>query len=177
MAKFVNNLSVFTQRFQLELLAFVALAIVTAVVVLPLSVGAEPDGIDERRVQLEIAAMQNAFKDYGVLPENPYREADTFMKNIPVTAYNSVVWQTDSTPCIGASGENICDLYAQGQDVCAANFVPLGTILEVEGLGNCVVRDRMNARYFYRVDWFMGVDVQAAKQFGVRYRDVGILSY
>lgn len=92
-----------------------------------------------------------------------------------VVAYNSVPGQTDATPCISADGSDICTLYEQGEDTCAANFVKLGSKLEVEGLGTCVVRDRMNARYPNHVDWYMGDDVEAARNFGRRYLKVTIL--
>lgn len=85
-----------------------------------------------------------------------------------VSAYTSEVGQTDATPCISASGMNICHLYAEGTNVCATNAFPLGTLLEVEGLGTCVVEDRMNSRYRNRVDWYFGYDTQHALEFGVQ---------
>lgn len=87
-----------------------------------------------------------------------------------VTAYNvGVVAQTDNTPCIGASGDNLCELVERGQNVCAANFVQLGTYLEIEGIGKCLVLDRMNPRYSSRVDIAMGPDeINQAKEFGLR---------
>ena len=93
-----------------------------------------------------------------------------------ITAYNvGVVAQTDSTPCIGASGDDLCKLFEQGINICAANFVRLGTNLEIEGFGTCVVLDRMNKRYTSRVDILMGPDeIAKAKQFGLQYREVGI---
>lgn len=93
-----------------------------------------------------------------------------------ITAYNvGVVAQTDNTPCIGASGDNLCDLVEQGINICAANFVPLGTNLEIEGIGICKVLDRMNARYTSRVDIAMGPDeITEAREFGLQLREVGI---
>ena len=128
---------------------------------------------DARSIALQVAAIQNGFKDFGQLPESDLRDPDTYMQ-VSVTAYNSVPWQTDASPCIGAQGTDICEHLEAGSNTCAANFVPLGTVLEVEGLGTCVVRDRMNARYWYRVDWYMGEDVDAARAFGVRHLDIGI---
>lgn len=89
-----------------------------------------------------------------------------------VSAYNSVPEQTDETPCIGASGDDLCVLYAQGINICASNAFPLGTELQVEGLGECIVLDRMNRRYPESVDWYMGMDVQAALNWGVRNIEV-----
>ncbi len=132
-----------------------------------------PKEPDSRAVSLEIAAMQNTHKDFGVLPLSDVRKVDDQM-TMTVSAYNSVVWQTDDTPCIGAQGTDICELLEQGQQTCAANFVPIGTILNIEGLGMCTVRDRMNARYYYRVDWYMGQDIQAARNWGIRKKLISI---
>lgn len=124
-------------------------------------------------IGLEIDVLKNKLKDYGQLPEAESAPA-LYAKSMYVTAYNSVPWQTDATPCIGAQGTDICDIYAAGENVCAANFVPLGTVIEVEGLGHCTVRDRMNARYYYRVDWYMGMDIDGAKQFGIQNKTVHV---
>jgi len=93
-----------------------------------------------------------------------------------VTAYNvGLVAQTDNTPCIGASGDNLCQLVEGGVNVCAANFVPLGTYLEIEGIGICRVLDRMNARYAYRVDIAMGPDeIFEARGFGLQKLKVDV---
>ncbi len=133
----------------------------------------EQAAVDDRVVALEIAAMQNTHAAVESLPESENRELPSIV--VPVSAYNSVPWQTDATPCIGAQGTDICEKLERGLQTCAANFVPLGTVLEVDGLGTCTVRDRMNARYNYRVDWYMGMDIQAARNWGVRQKNVAIL--
>lgn len=92
-----------------------------------------------------------------------------------VSAYTSRVEETDDTPCIGASGDDLCALYAQGTNICASNAFPLGTELTVEGLGTCVVLDRMNSRYQHKVDWYMGYDLEAALNWGVRSVEVATL--
>ncbi len=159
--------------------------ILIGLMLLGLSIAVVPRGIAQANdadrdrgtdpaLNLEIEAMQNVNLPYGVLPENDLATADYALSNIAVSAYNSVAWQTDDTPCIGAQGTDICTLREQGEEVCAANFVPLGTVLRVEGLGDCVVRDRMNARYYYRVDWYMGMDIAAARQWGVQYQDIEV---
>ncbi len=128
----------------------------------------------EDSIQMQVEAIQNKTINYGVLPSAGERSPVKKMTSIPVTAYNSVPGQTDATPCIGAQGTDICAYLEAGSNTCAANFVPLGTVLEVEGLGTCVVRDRMNARYYYRVDWYMGMDVAAARSFGIQYKEIGV---
>ena len=108
------------------------------------------------------------------LPEIKDKELDVFNYRY-VTAYNvGVVAQTDNTPCIGASGKDLCELVGQGISICAANFVPLGTRLEIEGFGVCLVEDRMNARYTSRVDIAMGPnEITRAKEFGLKKLKVG----
>jgi 3D (Asp-Asp-Asp) domain-containing protein len=128
---------------------------------------------DDRVISLQVKALQNSFKEAGSFNTSDLRPAKIERK-ITVTAYNSVPWQTDDTPCIGAQNTDICKFYELGMNTCAANFVPLGTVLEVEDLGTCVVRDRMNARYTNRVDWYMHMDISAARKFGVQQKNIGI---
>lgn len=85
-----------------------------------------------------------------------------------VTAYTAEVGQTDETPCIGASGSDLCRRHAGGDRVCAANFIPLGSVLYIANVGECTVADRMAARHRERVDIFLGSDRQAALRFGKR---------
>ena len=94
-----------------------------------------------------------------------------------VTAYNAGdPSQTDDTPCISANGENICDALANGQKRCAANFVPLGSILYVDKFGVCLVTDRTNKRYRNRVDIAMQKgELYKARQFGRQKLHVKII--
>lgn len=87
-----------------------------------------------------------------------------------VTAYNvGVPEQTSDAPCIGASGDDLCARVEKGERICAANFVALGTVLRIEGIGECVVLDRMHRRFANRVDVAMKEDeVGLAREFGVR---------
>lgn len=118
---------------------------------------------------IQLAAMTNSYTINGHLvsaglPVEQVVMAETsFSAPLPVkgairtiTAYNAGdPAQTDNSPCISASGDNICNLLAKGEKICAANFVKLGTKLKIEGLGVCTVLDRMNSRYPDRVDWAM----------------------
>jgi len=65
-----------------------------------------------------------------------------------VTGYNTVPGQTDSTPCIAASGDNIC-----GRDdvVACPRRIALGTKVEIEGKVY-VCLDRLAKKYDYRID-------------------------
>jgi 3D (Asp-Asp-Asp) domain-containing protein len=92
-----------------------------------------------------------------------------------VTAYNvGVRAQTNDTPCIGAGGDDLCRLTTR-MKVCAANFVPLGTILEIEKFGECVVLDRMHRRFPHRVDIAMrDHETKEAREFGLQRRIVQV---
>jgi 3D (Asp-Asp-Asp) domain-containing protein len=94
-----------------------------------------------------------------------------------VTAYNvGVREQTSDSPCIGASGKDLCRLVDEGQNVCAANFVDLGTVLRIAELGECVVLDRMHRRFSHRVDIAMKEDaVEEALEFGLQRRHVEVM--
>ncbi len=96
---------------------------------------------------------------------------------LEVTAYNvGVREQTSETPCIGAIGQDLCQKVEQGEKICAANFVALGTILSIEGFGECVVLDRMHKRFPYRVDIAMREnEIAEAREFGLQKRFVEVL--
>lgn len=76
-----------------------------------------------------------------------------------ITMYTSMPIQTDSTPCIGANGQDVCVLWKKGQNICATNAYPIGTELHIDKLGDCLVTDRMNKRYKNRIDWYAGYDL------------------
>jgi len=115
-----------------------------------------------------------------IIPEQPkYEVVRESVRHI--TAYNvGDPYQTDSTPCTGAySKVNLCEEIEKGTNVCAANFVPLGTILRIgsgEESFECIVWDRMNSRYTSRVDIAMSLSEKVqAKQFGLKKLNVQIL--
>ena len=87
-----------------------------------------------------------------------------------VSAYTSRVQETDSSPCIAANGKDICKLHKQGIQTCASNDYKLGAKLKIEGLGECIVSDRMARRYTGtgRVDFYMGMDTAKAYKHGVK---------
>ena len=94
-----------------------------------------------------------------------------------VTAYNvGDPDQTDASPCIGAGNENLCHALAQGEKVCAANFVPLNTYLHIRDYGVCRVADRMNNRFENGVDIAMEAHHKdKAVEFGVQDLPVSVL--
>lgn len=83
---------------------------------------------------------------------------------VPVSAYSSTPDQTDDTPFIMASGRHVYD------GAIAANFLPLGAKVRFPDLyGDKIfmVEDRMNKRYSYKMDVWMGTRQQALN-FGVK---------
>lgn len=63
-----------------------------------------------------------------------------------VTGYTLRPEETDDSPCIGASGRDLCALRAVGVNICASNNISFGTKIRV-GEIECYVLDRMNSRY------------------------------
>ena len=90
---------------------------------------------------------------------------------VPASAYSSTPDQTDDSPFITASGTKVRD------GVVAANFLPIGTkikIPEIFGDKIFIVEDRMNKRYWHKIDvWFP--DRESALEFGVRTLKIQIL--
>lgn len=81
-----------------------------------------------------------------------------------MSAYTSAVNETDGSPFITADGSVVRD------GVIATNALPFGTKVRIPSLfGDKVftVRDRMNQRYYYRVDVWMTTK-KAAFTFGVK---------
>jgi 3D (Asp-Asp-Asp) domain-containing protein len=97
----------------------------------------------------------------------------TLIGTFTVTAsgYSSTPDQTDDSPCIAASGYNIC---TGDKNIIAANFyidgkkVPLGTLVRIpDHYGDTVfvVEDRMNSRYKNNIDILFD-DRSSALEFG-----------
>ncbi len=126
---------------------------------------------DAETTALLVEAMQNDTLAYGSLPvaENA---TPRYSFTIPITAYTSDVAQTDDTPCITASGLDVCERNVE--NVVAANFLPMGTQVRIPELfGDRVfyVEDRMNARYYYKMDVWMK-EYDEAKTFGLQYATI-----
>lgn len=73
-----------------------------------------------------------------------------------VTGYNTVPEQTDSTPCIAASGDDIC---GRRDVVACPRAIPLGTELEIDG-ERYVCLDRLAPKYDNRIDISCDKDMQ-----------------
>ena len=105
-----------------------------------------------------------------VEPEPEYVVGKTV--RIPITAYSSTPGQTDASPFITASGSHVRD------GIVAANFLPIGTevkIPELYGDKVFVAEDRMNSRYWYKMDIWMQT-YSEAKSFGLKSAEVAIVT-
>lgn len=99
--------------------------------------------------------------------EQKEKPVEVFDKTATFTAYNSVPEQTDSSPCHGASGINLCEV-SRWINVCATRLYPLGTVIEIEGHGLYTVLDKTSLKYANRIDIFMDKDIKGARQFGIK---------
>lgn len=129
--------------------------------------------IDHKTVALMINAMENETKSFGDLPVSEDAKARKTY-TIPITAYTSEVGQTDDSPCITASGMNVCE--RDREDIVAANFLPMGTrvrIPELYGDRIFTVQDRMNKRYDKHMDIWLK-DLKQAKKFGLKHTTIEV---
>ena len=119
--------------------------------------------VTEMSVQLSELEHETALASN---PDLSWYEREMKKQSVIVTAYNTVPEQTDNSPCIAADGSDIC---GSSECVVANNALPFGTVIELEGFGECVVRDRMNSRYGGdRIDVSFDKDIAGAKKFGAR---------
>jgi len=90
---------------------------------------------------------------------------------VSITAYSSTPDQTDSSPFITARGTYVRD------GIVAANFLPFGTKIKIPELFGdkiFVVEDRMNSRYWHKVDiWFP--ERHDALEFGIKTAKIQII--
>lgn len=113
--------------------------------------------------------QKNEEKDEDVIKELPTatttRPATLRTYTVDSTAYTSTVEECDSDPFITADGSRVRD------GIIAANFLPFGTKVRLPTVfGDRIfeVHDRMNKRYWYRVDIWMakGRDM---RQYGIKH--------
>jgi 3D (Asp-Asp-Asp) domain-containing protein len=90
---------------------------------------------------------------------------------VTATAYNSLRSQADHQPEIAAWGDKLepgMKAIAVSRDLLEAGLTR-GMRVQIEGLeGEYVVLDRMPSRWDKRIDIYMGEDVRAARNWGVR---------
>lgn len=118
--------------------------------------------------------ISQTIDDPGVrLPKNGLREP--FLKTwLIATAYNSLPNQTDNSPCITASGFDLCE--NDKENIIATNFLPIGTIVKIPDLfGDRIFRveDRMHSKYYKQIDiWFR--DYDDAVKFGAKWVEIEV---
>ncbi|MBC7000047.1 3D domain-containing protein [Cytophaga sp. FL35] len=99
-------------------------------------------------------------------------------KEVMVSAYNSTKGQTDGQPNIAAWGDTLKP--DQKSIAVSRDLIPLGfnynTQVKIDGLeGIYLVKDKMHYRWRNKIDVYMGLDVQKARDWGrkklkVQYR-------
>ena len=109
--------------------------------------------------------------------EEKYKDQIKKTYKTNITSYNSEAGQTDDSPCITASGLDVCK--RNTEDIVATNDLPLHTkILIPEYFGERIfyVEDRMNVRYTGtgRVDIWMKNKTDS-KQWGIKYTKIIVL--
>ncbi len=91
--------------------------------------------------------------------------------SLTATAYNSVPEQTNSEPNIGAWGDALTPgmkVIAVSRDLLEIGLTR-GAEVEIDGIpGTYRVLDKMGRRWEKRIDIYMGEDVRAAREWGVR---------
>ena len=102
-------------------------------------------------------------------------------EKVYATAYTSTANQTDTTPCISASGKNICRMYQRGIKIIAVSRdlrkrYPYGSIVIIEGQ-RYQVEDTMNKRYSRRIDIYFGKEHRKAYRWKNRVVDMQIVKY
>ena len=109
-------------------------------------------------------------------PSRERPEVGTVLSNVTTTGFSSDEGQTDSSPCITASGK-----WVRAGTV-ASNFLPLGTLLKIREVGGrefpgiYIVEDRMAYRFSNRIDiWF--AQTSQALDFGKRQIEIVVVGY
>ena len=98
-------------------------------------------------------------------------QGQTQSLEVTASAYNSVASQTDGDPTLAAWGDELkpgMKAIAVSPDLIDLGLAH-GTAVTIEGLsGRFKVLDRTNSRFTKRIDIYMGTDVEAAREWGVK---------
>ncbi|WP_394971993.1 3D domain-containing protein [uncultured Croceitalea sp.] len=88
---------------------------------------------------------------------------------VTVSAYNSVVWQTQGNPNIAAWGDTLkpgMKVVAVSRDLLALGITHNSMITIDSMKDTFLVKDKMNRRWRKRIDIYMGKDVKKARKWG-----------
>ncbi|MCF8715489.1 3D domain-containing protein [Joostella atrarenae] len=92
--------------------------------------------------------------------------------DVKASAYNSIQNQTNRNPSIGAWGDTLVPgmkAVAISRDLMKLGITK-NTPIKIEGYdGIYLVKDKMNARYHKKIDIYMGLKLQKAKNFGIQH--------
>lgn len=91
---------------------------------------------------------------------------------VTATAYSSTPWQTDNTPCITATGYNVCNktenIIAVSRDLVRSLGYHRQVMLpSLYGSEIFLIEDTMNARFVNRIDVHHG-STEDAREFGLK---------
>ncbi len=127
--------------------------------------------------KIALATSTGVFPSGAAAASTKRRPEERTVENVEVTAYTFRREETDGTPCIAASGADVCRLERKGDHSCAANFLKFGTVVYVPGFGECTVRDRLAVRFRRRIDLGFGVAerLKAAKTWGFKRLDIQVI--
>lgn len=97
--------------------------------------------------------------------------SDEVTMEVMATAYNALPAQTDGDPTVAAWGD-VLDLSIPSIAV-SRDLIELGLVhdtkVRIDGFpGYYLVRDKIHKRFTKRIDIFMGLDLEAAKEFGIQ---------
>ncbi len=118
-------------------------------------------------------ACAGLFALAACVPEEGRREAGPLTRSrvVSASAYNSTPAQTSENPTLTAWGDTLrpgMKAVAVSRDLIRLGLTH-GTRVRVEGLeGDYIVRDKMADRWTEKIDIYMGDDVDAAREWGVR---------
>jgi hypothetical protein len=131
----------------------------------------QPNKLEHNILQALNSSIVIKEQVYGsIMYDLSEREDKGRIVNAWVTGYNSVVEQTDNTPCLAANG-NIC---GRKQVVACPRSIELGTWVKIDGITyECM--DRLNEKYDDRFDIFFDKDMQGALNYGKQYKEVLII--
>jgi 3D (Asp-Asp-Asp) domain-containing protein len=122
-------------------------------------------------IQGSFLAAYNSPKESGVAGGSKNLDIKVKELLVSVSAYSSTPDQTDDSPFVTACGTYVRD------GIIAANFLPFGTkikIPEIFGDKIFTVEDRMNSRYWHKIDiWFP--NRQGALEFGTQTAKIQII--
>jgi len=97
------------------------------------------------------------------------KQQEVYDKTAVATAYNLTESQTDSTPCVGAWNNNLCEILEKTPSKCivATRLYDNHTLLDIKGFGRCEVLDKTSKKYGDRIDLLLPT-YEEAINFGKR---------